>query len=260
MKQRSVPPESGVQFGISKEPTDDALCILFKTDRSPDPLITEASQPRPDFLVLYKTSSVCIFTIVEMKGRTENGLERGIEQILALRDRLKREFSEHFPFGANAVFQGILLCPPNAQIPLKQIAKEAENNIVVVPLQYSHKAELFPYISTRNKVTDRYAHQKLAYSEEMSFLEMMFTHCALPYREQDTEYHKQRQAGNAAGMYINYALSDTREYAAFIANDTQNRVVVNEESDVHLSKIKTALAAVGLKTKFECRKLNKAEE
>ena len=255
-RQRSVPPESGVQFGISKGPAEDVLCILFKIDRSPDPLFTDPGQPRPDYLVLYKTSRICIFTIVEMKGRTENGLERGLEQILSLRDRLKREFSEHIPFCANAIFQGILLCPPNSQIPLRRIAKEAEKNFTVVPLLYSQKAELFPYISTQNRITDRYAHQKLTHSEEMSFLEQMLILRAMPHREQDAEYHAQHQASHRTGLYINYALSDAQEYAALITSTAQNRVIVNAEGDEYLSKIKAALAAVGLKTKFECRKLD----
>ena len=65
MKQRSVPPESGVQFGISKEFAENTLCILFKIDRgSKDPLFTDPSQYKPDYLVLYKTPDTCIFTIM----------------------------------------------------------------------------------------------------------------------------------------------------------------------------------------------------
>lgn len=261
MKHRSVPPESGVQFGISKEPLDEALCILFKIDRgSKDPLFTSASQVKPDYLVLYKTSRTCLFTIIEMKGRTEGGLEHGIEQIIALRDRLKRELSEHFPLSLNAVFQGILLCPYNAQPPAKRIITESKKGFVILPLLYGSKAELFPYVSKPNAITERYSHQSLPHSEQWSFLERLIVHHALPYRVEDTEYHAEYKTSNQTGVYINYALSKTNEYAAFISSASQNKAVVDESGDEHLSKIKAALAAVGLKSKFECRKLNKKED
>ncbi len=257
MKQLSVPAESGVQFGISREARADRLCILFQIDRIPDALVTDKSKPRPDYLVFYKTSRDCIFTIIEMKGRTENGLEHGIEQMLYLRDRLREEFTAHFPFGLSATFQGILLCPQNAQVPLKQIEAERRRGFVVSPLLYHHKAELFPYISTVHKIPARYAHQALPHNDDFNFVERLLIHRALPHREQDAQFHLHHKSGNgSSGIYINYALSNDREYATLIASDAQKLMVfVKAENDEYLKKIETVLEAIGWKTKFPCRKL-----
>ena len=256
MKQLSVPAESGVQFGISREARDDMLCILFQIDRIPDALVTDKSKPRPDYLVLYKTSNACIFTIIEMKGRTENGLEHGIEQMIYLRNRLREEFTAHFPMGLSATFQGILLCPQNAQVPLKQIETEARKGFVVSPLLYHHKAELFPYVSTVHKTPARYEHQALSHNDAFNFVEHLLIHRAMPHREQDAQFHSHYKPDNCAGIYINYALSNDREYASLTVDDKQKPVVfVNAESDDYPEKIKAVLEAVGWKTKFPCRKL-----
>ena len=49
---RIAPPESGVSFRITK-PEKDSVCILFKTDRREDPLVTNQKQKRPDYLSLF---------------------------------------------------------------------------------------------------------------------------------------------------------------------------------------------------------------
>lgn len=257
MKQLSVPAESGVQFGISREARENRLCILFKIDRgSKDPLVREAGQIKPDYLVLYKTEQHCIFTIIEMKGRTENGLEHGIEQMLYLRDRLKEEFTAHCPLGSRTRFQGILLCPQNAQVPRKQIEAERRRGFVVSALQYHHKAELFPYISIVHSTPERYAHQALPHNNALNFVEHLLIHRALPHREQDAQFHLHRRSGSSSGIYINYALSNTGEYATLIATDVQKPIVsVKSESNEYLTKIEAVLEAVGWKTKFPCRKL-----
>ena len=251
MKQLSVPAESGVVFGINRETCEDTLCILFKIDRIPDALITDASKPRPDYLVLYKTRQACIFTIIEMKGRTENGLERGIEQMLYLRNRLREEFTAHCPLGLSATFQGILLCPQNAQVPVKQIEAEARRGFVVSPLLYHHKAELFPYISTVHTTPERYEHRALPHNDTFNYVEHLLIHRARPHREQDTQSHSHRDSG----IYINYALSNAGEYATLIVNDVQSTVFVKAEGDEHIDNIKAVLTAIGWETKFPCRKL-----
>ena len=254
----SVPQESGVEFGISKEARSDTLCLLFKIDRGGDELLTGDNQLRPDYLALYKTPSTCVFTIVEMKGRAKSSLEHGLEQIVFLRDRLKREFSEHCPLAANATYQGILLCPYGSQPPnerIRKISEESNGSFRIVPLLYQYKAELFPYISKRNALTDRYTHQSLPHSNELTYLERLIVHQALPDREPDAQYHSQYRPGSNTGLYINYALSDEREYAAFIANEAGNKVVVKAEGSTYLQAIQQALADVGWERKIRCSKL-----
>ena len=255
MKQLSVPAESGVQFGISRQTSEDTLCILFQIDRIPDALVTDKSKPRPDYLVLYKTKQACIFTIIEMKGKTENGLEHGIEQMLYLRNRLREEFTAHCPLGLRATFQGILLCPQNAQVPLKQIAEEGRRGFVVSPLLYHHKAELFPYISTVHKVPARYAHQSLPHNDTFNFVEHLLVNRAMPHHEQDAQSLLYRKSGGGSGIYINYALSDNREYATLIANEAETAIFVKAETDDYMARIASVLEAVGWKTKFSCHQL-----
>ena len=197
-----------------------------------------------------------LYTIVEMKGKDEGSLKHGIEQMLALRDRLKSEFSAHFPLGLKAIFQGILLCPFGAQVPRLRIEDKKERGFVVAPFLYSQKAELFPYVCKRNKVTDRYAHQKLAHSEGMNLLERLFIQRAMPHHIEDASYHKHRKTGSKGGVYINYALSDANEYAALITSNAQNRVVVKAQGNQHNEAIRAALKALGMDTKFPCVALN----
>ena len=81
MRERAVPKESGVAFGITVSDDDNSVCIVFKTDRAKDPLIRDVASPRPDYLILYGNDKTLILTIVEMKGKAPRNREHGIEQI-----------------------------------------------------------------------------------------------------------------------------------------------------------------------------------
>ena len=97
MRERAVPKESGVAFGITVGDDDNSVCIVFKTDRAKDPLIRDVASPRPDYLILYGNGNTLILTIVEMKGKAPRNREHGIEQIKALKDLLARELSQNLP-------------------------------------------------------------------------------------------------------------------------------------------------------------------
>jgi len=156
--ERRVPEESGVHFSVSSIPEDKTVTILFRTDRKEDPLIRGKGGKRPDYMALYIKDETCLCTIIEMKGTDAKKLKHGIEQIKELRNRLKQEIRNYLPTKWQVEIQGLLLTPPNSQIPLKQL-ELLKQEIIILPLQYSHQFELFPYISKKNeKLSDKYNH------------------------------------------------------------------------------------------------------
>ncbi|MFM6252208.1 MAG: hypothetical protein ACKPEQ_24200, partial [Dolichospermum sp.] len=186
---RSVPKESGVHFKITLDSQNKSLCILFEIDRRNDPLIKNQALKRPDYMSVYIDSNSCICTIIEMKGKNHNSLENGIEQILQLKEILQNEISDHLPTKFKIKCQGILLTPYNSQIPFKKIAELAANGFIILPIQYDHKAELYPYVSKLNKITDKYNHQEI--TESMALLiEEILTKKALPKRIEDDYYSR----------------------------------------------------------------------
>jgi len=81
MPTRRVPKESGVCFQINSKAKDEAICILFETDRKKDHLVKEPtpqlhSPKKPDYVVLYAKGNICIITIIEMKGKEKKKLKR----------------------------------------------------------------------------------------------------------------------------------------------------------------------------------------
>ncbi|MEZ4294004.1 MAG: hypothetical protein R3B70_03435 [Polyangiaceae bacterium] len=159
---RRVPAESGVQFGISAKAREDGICLVFRVDDPDLPIVEQG--PRPDYLVVLASEKGCVMTIVEMKGREEKNIEHGIEQILAMYRRLRQEMSRCLPGSWRRIkMQGILLMPQNAHINRKKIEDASNEGLEILPLQYHHQAELYPYISNTVSRTGRYQHEKHPY-------------------------------------------------------------------------------------------------
>lgn len=245
MKERNVPEESGVHFRISN-PKKDSVCILFQIDRKSDPLIKDKNTPRPDYLVFYRDRSRCLCTIVEMKGRGEKKLGHGVDQITSFRDRLKQELKAHLP-DLKIKFQGILLTPPNSQIPLKRIDKEFKNGFVILALQWHHKAELYPYVSKENGISERYRHNNSLKNVKPGFIEQMMVERALHKRINDA-FHSANfsQKKNRTGIYINFALSEQDDYAALRADDSKALIAVKQGKINQAEKIRKELKELGI--------------
>jgi hypothetical protein len=238
---RAVPRESGVHFQIGSTSKDRAVCVLFQIDRRRDPLIQGADIPRPDFLVLYATRDRCICTIVEMKGRDGKKLEHGIEQIRALRDLLRREIAEHLPNTCKSAisFQGILLTPLGSQIPGPRLEKEKKNGLTIIALQYQFKAELQPYVSKLNQLTEKYEHQALR-PDEFNYVERLLVHRALPSRI-GTVAHTRRRAG----LHVDYADEAGDEHVTLVASN--EGASASFSSAAFQKKVAAELARLGLK-------------
>ena len=251
--ERSVPKESGVHFRITLDSKNQAICILFEIDRRSDPLITKQALKRPDYMSLYIDSNSCICTIIEMKGKNHNSLENGIEQILRLKERLQTEISHHLPskLKLNIKYQGILLTPYNSQVPGEKIKEEASKGFVILPIKYDHKAELYPYVSKPNKITDKYNHQKITESTAL-VIEEILTKRALPKRIPDDYYSSNFLVeNNREGIYINYLLPNDSDYITLLLNTKYTEI--NMQESKNKEEIKDELVLLNLINRLAIR-------
>ena len=255
---RSVPKESGVHFRITLDSQNNAICILFEIDRRNDPLITNQALKRPDYMSLYLDSNSCICTIIEMKGKNHNSLENGIEQILKLKEILQTEISNHLPSKLKIKYQGILLTPYNSQPPLKKIAEIASTDFIILPIQYNNKAELFPYVSRKNEITEiskKYNHQEITESTAL-LIEEILTKRALPKRIPDDYYSSNFLVGNdREGIYINYLLPNDSDYITLLSNTKYTEINIDENE--YKEKIKNELEALNLINRLVIKFLNR---
>jgi hypothetical protein len=180
-------------------------------------------------MVLYAQENTCIVTIIEMKGKEQKKLKHGIEQIVKLKDVLKREIKKHLPNKFKLTIQVILLAPRNAQIPYGQIREQASKGFTILPLLHHQRAELFSYISKENKRTEIYKEEQLPHEkDEFGFIEKILVKQALPNRIEDSFYSKHFHADKERdGIYINYALS-ADEYAVLLLENKKSVISIKQ--------------------------------
>jgi hypothetical protein len=190
-----------------------------------------------------------------MKGKNHNSLENGIEQILRLKEILQTKISNHLSPKLKFQFQGILLTPYNSQIPSKKIAEVAAKGFIILPIQYDNKAELFPYISKPNKITDKYNHQEI--TESMALLiEDILTKTALSKRIEDECYSRNFVIEkDRKGIYINYLLPDATNYITLLSNTKFTEINIDENE--YKEKIKNELEILNLINRLAIKFLNR---
>lgn len=205
---RQVPAESGVRFAISSKAKDDGLCLLFRVD-DPDVPIVEGG-PRPDYLVVHVSrkvsDTVCTLTIVEMKGTEEKNIEHGIEQIRAMHRRLRQEIAACLPGSCRRVhIQGVLLMPHNAHINWKKIDDARKEGLQILPLQYHHQAELYPYISKPVSRIQPYTHEKKLPRDqpELNPVEKLIAEGKLERRVRDA-FFESRRGGDGSTFFLSF--------------------------------------------------------
>jgi hypothetical protein len=239
LPEKSVPKESGVHFRITPRTCHDSLCLLFKIDRGRDSLFAD-DEIKPDYMTLFLQNNFWLFTIIEMKGTTEKGIKHGVEQIKALKNRLRDELRDNFPNKFRVKFQAIILSPTGTQTPDPFIAKESKAaGIVIKPLQYHHKAELFDYVSQELKLTtEKYKHQEIKCDNNPLFTEFALSNGALPERLSDNFCMTNKdKASNKQGIYINYAVLENPDYPELIIDSNNDYTAVTIDTD----KIKIAV-------------------
>lgn len=256
INKREVPPESGVKFRIGKENKDDEICLIFHIDREKNPLIT-GEIPRPDYLIFYVKGNLCIFTIVEMKGKAEKNLRHGIEQITTLRDILTTEIRQHLPSRFKFKLQGILLTPFNSEIPTEDIKKEWSKGFTILPIQYSHKAELFGCVSKLNEITDRHDSSIQMKDSEFNFIENLLANKVLTKRNTDKFFANNFiQSKDREGIYLNYKF-EKDEYLAMCANRKNMTLAIKESNEKNKVELEKCLESIGvtLSNNFRIKKI-----
>jgi len=258
-EDRCVPKESGICFSITPIEEDNGICLLFHIDREKDPLIKEQNSPRPDYLVFYVNPKICICTIIEMKGRTEKELSRGIKQIKALQDKLRLEISNHLPnkFREIIKFQGVLLCPFLSQPPNNEIYREANNNkFIVYPLLYNQKAELFKYISKELSIDDltkKYKHENIKEctkskdTDEIKLIEDLLTNRVLHQRMKVNNKNCEfKLSKDRLGVNIHLALYQDEDYLVLKLDKEGCVLGIRERNKQSKTIIETGLAKLGI--------------
>jgi hypothetical protein len=255
LNEREVPAESGVKFRIGKSDKDGEICLIFHIDREKDPLIT-SEIPRPDYLIFYVKGNLCIFTIVEMKGKAEKNLRHGIEQITTLRDILTTEIRQHLPSRFKFKLQGILLTPFNSEIPTEDIKKEWSKGFTILPIQYSHRAELYGYISKLNALSERFVSNDKIRDSEFNFIENLLANKVLTKRKNDKFKGNFKQSKDREGVYLNYEF-EKDEYLAMCANRTNLTLAIKEEGESNEEALKECLENIGvlLSNHFQIKKI-----
>ncbi|CCI14898.1 conserved hypothetical protein [Microcystis aeruginosa PCC 9807] len=238
---RIAPPESGVSFRITKQ-EKDSVCILFKTDRREDPLVTNQKQKRPDYLSLFIQNGLLLLTIIEMKGTNKNSTSTGIEQITTFRDILKQEIADHVTSKLKYKLQAILLTPYNADIPRKAIEEEAEKGFIILPIPYNFKAELYPYVSKTYSKADlskiNYIHDEQHKESDCLLIENLLARQASDKRKQDNYYLcKFNPAKDRQGIYIDYQVSSDRDLITLLTDPQGKKVQLAYCSDDSQSSI-----------------------
>jgi hypothetical protein len=222
---RQVPAESGVQFAIGSKAKDDGICLIFRVDDAEAPIVQEG--PRPDYLAVHASREGCTMTIIEMKGREAKNIEYGIEQIRAMYRRLRQEMSNCLPGSwRRARIQAVLLMPQNAHVNWKKIEEARKEGIEILPLQYHHQAELYPYISKPISRTERYTHEKLPRGRpELNAVEQLIAEGRLHRRVRDG-FFDARRGGDEDTFFLSFRRpGDPRDAHVSLSATTKDAII-----------------------------------
>lgn len=246
---RQVPAESGVQFAIGSRAKDDGICLVFQVDDRHSPIVKDG--PRPDYLVVHLSRTGCLLTIVEMKGTDGKNLEHGVEQILAFSRLLRAEMTTCLPASWRKVeIQGLLLTPFNSQINRisKRIEDARKQRVEILPVQYSHQAELYPYISAPVSRTQRYKHERLPrHSPELNAVEEIIAKGIQDKRIRDA-FFNERRGSNEDTLFLDFRPpGDSKDCLVRLSATTRDVIVRIVPSGNHTrKKIQAHLDQYGL--------------
>jgi len=115
---------------------------------------------------------------------------------------------------------------------------------LILKIQYKNKAELYPYVSKLNELTDKYNHQKITESTTL-FIEDILTTRALPKRIEDDYYSRNFVIKrDRKGIYINYLLPDETDYITLLSNTKFTEI--NMEENEYMKEIIKELKLLNL--------------
>lgn len=253
MPELTVPPESSVKFRITRQASERGICLLIHIDSQDDPIF-EAEESRPDYLAVYLHGDGCICTIIEMKSKGSRELKHGLTQIKALADRLRQEFRDCLPPRFRLHIQGVLLCQPNADVPSARMAQMAHEGLTIVPVQSSHRAELFPYISRLNTLPQALFKDEDRRPDDPSPLESMLSRDSLRVR-----LPLSADAGAApprgAALHLCYAVSEPAGEVTWTTRGRHCVLLVREAGTALAESLRRDVERNGLDEKFRVETL-----
>lgn len=259
---RSVPAESGVCFYISAEGfRADGACVLFRIDRPKDPLVLPDTERRPDYLAAFVRGGTLWLTVIEMKGRTEKGLTGGIEQIENLVQRLREEFQRCVSTKLKVRYQGILLSPPNSQLPVFKL-NGLFNTLPIAALQSPQKFNLGPYVVGPNPRGTRYnrvrAEKERNDAAKVCPAEHLFLEQGRPERCRDRFCQERVSTGKDRACYhANFADEASGTYVALFSEPGEPRgLVVSPQAreERFIAGLFAEAARLGLRGALEFRR------
>ena len=254
MPELTVPPESSVKFRITRQASEQGVCLLIHIDSQDDPIF-EAQESRPDYLAVYLHGSGCICTIIEMKSKGERELKHGLAQIKALADRLRQEFRECLPPRFQLHIQGVLLCQPNADVPGARMAQMAREGLTIVPVQASHRAELFPYISRLNTLSQPRLKEEPRSPGDPSPLEAMLSRDSLRVRLPLAETGAGAVVPRQAALHVCYAVPEPPGEVTWTTHGRHCVLLVREAGTALAESLRRDVEKNGLEEKFRVEAL-----
>lgn len=243
-----MPSESGVKFRISREAGEPGICLLVKIDHATDPIFAEGEW-RPDYLAVYLHGKGCICTIIEMKGKGGEDNKHGLEQIQALAERLKQEFATHLPRRFRLDIQGILLSATGAQTPVPRIKEIEKQGLTILSIKCDTRAELFPYISKKNRVGEAYQNQT-RHPADFGLIERLLATQALHVRMPDALTQARDADGTRSGLHIQYVLPGGNDCATLLTRGKSCVFALREGETGHAERLRRDLENNGLQHKF----------
>ena len=152
MPSRCVPVESGISFFIDSKIKEEGLCLVFQVDWKGDPPLIPQDEVKPDYLALFAPwEGPWLATIIELKGKNEQRLGEGIGQIQHFHEKYRPQIEAALPAWQRITWQGLLLHPQHATIPLGKIQRTLNTNCPIRPVQMgvNHRTDLYPFVRQR---------------------------------------------------------------------------------------------------------------
>jgi hypothetical protein len=144
---RCIPKESGVHFTVGRASDFRGILLVFKVDDDD----VAGTEIRPDWLVVCATEDCLRLTLIEMKGREGKNTKHGVEQLETFWRRLKQACDAVLPSRLRGrgrfEIQGILLTPPNSDVPRERIAALSRQGFEIQHVGAARRVDLGPLVT-----------------------------------------------------------------------------------------------------------------
>jgi hypothetical protein len=126
----------------------------------------------------------------------------------------------------------------------------AGEGLTIVPVQSSHRAELFPYISRLNTLTQTRPKNQARSPDEPSPLEAMLSHHSLRVRLPLSEADAGAAAPRQAALHVCYALPEPPGEVTWTTRGRQCVLLIHEAGTALTESLRRDVERNGLEEKF----------